>query len=402
MWPSLWGKAPLVRSAAMDEPSRCYHMKIEWKTCLRVGASAFALFLCINYWPAITGFLGAALGAAVPLLMGCVMAYVLNILMTFYERHYFPGHGNTGVLKSRRPVCLTASLITLAATAAVLIRLVVPELAASVGMLAAQVPGAVNSLLEWLTEREILTQELFTSMQSMDWQSKLQQIGSVILNGAGSVMGITVNVVSSVVSGVVTAVVGLIFALYLLTGKERLAGQCDRVLRRYAKESVYTKLKYVLSVLDDCFRRYIVGQCTEAVILGVLCAVGMALLRLPYAAMIGSVIAFTALIPVAGAYIGGAVGVFLVLMESPTKAVIFLIFLIILQQLEGNLIYPRVVGTSMGLPAIWVLAAVTIGCGVMGIAGMLLGVPLATALYRLLREDVNGKGLRAAKETEEE
>ncbi len=227
---------------------------------------------------------------------------------------------------------------------------------------------------------------------------KIQQIVSVILSGAGSVMDVTVNVVSSVVSGVVAAVVGLIFALYLLAGKERLGSQCDRLLRRYTKENFYTKFKYVLSVLNDCFHRFFVGQCTEAVILGVLCAIGMTLLQLPYAAMIGSVIAFTALIPVAGAYIGGAVGVFLILLVSPVKAVIFLVFLIVLQQLEGNLIYPRVVGSSMGLPAIWVLAAVTIGGGVMGVVGMLLGVPLAAALYRLVREDVN----RPAKETKED
>ncbi len=364
--------------------------------------SVFALFLCINYWPAVAGFLGTALGAAVPLLLGCAMAYVLNILMSFYERHYFPKHKSSSVIKSRRPVCLVASLITLAAIVAVLIRLVAPELMASVEMLIAQVPGAVNALLEWLAEQEILTEDLFDSLRVVDWQSKIQQIVSVILSGAGSVMDVTVNVVSSVVSGVVTAVVGLIFALYLLAGKERLGGQCDRVLRRYTKENFYTKFKYVLSVLDNCFHRFLVGQCTEAVILGVLCAIGMVLLRLPYAAMIGSVIAFTALIPVAGAYIGGAVGVFLILLVSPVKAVIFLVFLIVLQQLEGNLIYPRVVGSSMGLPAIWVLAAVTIGGGVMGVVGMLLGVPLAAVLYRLVREDVNRNEIGPARETKED
>ncbi len=377
-------------------------MKVEWKTCLRVGMSAFALFLCINYWPAVAGFLGTVMGAAVPLLLGCTMAYVLNILMSFYERHYFPKHENSGVRKSRRPVCLMASLATLVVIAAALIRLVAPELVSSVEMLIAQVPGAINALLEWLAEREILTDELFNSLRVVDWQSKIQQIVSVVLSGAGSVMDTAVNVVSSVVSSVVTAVVGLIFALYILAGKERLGDQCNRVLRRYAKESVYTKLKHILSVLDDCFHRFLVGQCTEAVSLGVLCSIGMALLRLPYAAMIGSVIAFTALIPVAGAYIGGAVGVFLILMVSPVQAIIFLIFLIVLQQLEGNLIYPRVVGSSMGLPAIWVLAAVTIGGGVMGVAGMLLGVPLAAALYRLVREDVNRKKIGSTKETKEE
>ena len=371
-------------------------MKAEWKTCLRVGVSAFLLFLCISCWPAVAKFLGTALGAAAPLLLGCAVAYVLNILMRFYEAHYFPRCGKAAVCKSRRPVCLVASLVTLATIVAVLIWLVVPELVNSVEMLVAQVPGAVNSLLELLEEREILTEELFNSLQGVDWQNKVQQIVSAVLSGAGNMMNAVVNMVTSVVSGVVTAVVGVIFALYLLAGKERLSGQCDRVLRRYTKENFYVKFKYVLSVLDNCFHRYIVGQCTEAVILGGLCALGMVLLNLPYAVMIGSVIAFTALIPVAGAYIGGAVGVFLILTVSPIKAVIFLIFLIILQQLEGNLIYPRVVGSSMGLPAIWVLATVTIGGGIMGISGMLLGVPLAAALYRLVREDVNRNEIKHA------
>ena len=149
---------------------------------------------------------------------------------------------------------------------------------------------------------------------------------------------------------------------------------------------------YVLEVVNDCFHRYIVGQCIEAVIIGSLCALGMAILRLPYATMVGALVAFTALIPVAGAYIGAAVGAFMILTVDPVKAVVFLIFLVILQQFEGNVIYPKVVGSSMGLPGIWVLAAVTVGGGMMGIAGMLLGVPLAAAAYRILRDDVvNGE-----------
>ena len=148
---------------------------------------------------------------------------------------------------------------------------------------------------------------------------------------------------------------------------------------------------YSVSVLNDSFRRFIVGQCTEAVILGMLCMLGMFALQIPYAIMIGTLIGFTALIPVAGAYIGAAVGAIMILTESPIKALIFLIFLVILQNLEGNLIYPKVVGTSIGLPAIWVLAAVTIGGGVLGVAGMLIGVPLAAAIYRLICEDISGK-----------
>ena len=153
----------------------------------------------------------------------------------------------------------------------------------------------------------------------------------------------------------------------------------------------------VAAIFDDCFHRYIVGQCLEAVILGVLCIIGMLLLRMPYATMIGTLVGFTALIPIAGAWIGTGIGVFMILTVSPVKALIFLIFILILQQLENNLIYPKVVGSSMGLPGIWVLAAVTVGGGVMGIPGMVLWVPLTAAFYRLIREDVQKKAqLRAA------
>ena len=212
-------------------------------------------------------------------------------------------------------------------------------------------------------------------------------------------MEVVINTVSSVFSGLVTALLSVIFSIYLLLGKDTLARQFDRVLSHYIKETYYIKLKYVIAILHDCFKRYIVGQCTEAVILGLLCTLGMWIFRLPYATMIGALIALTALIPVAGAYIGGGVGALMVFSVSPMKAVVFLAFLVILQQLEGNLIYPRVVGSSLGLPAIWVLAAVTVGGGVLGVAGMLIGVPIAAACYRLLRNDLNKEIMEQTSET---
>lgn len=146
-------------------------------------------------------------------------------------------------------------------------------------------------------------------------------------------------------------------------------------MKRFMKEKLYTDTRHVLTVLNDSFHKYLVGQFTEALILGGLCTVGMWIFQFPYATMTGAVIAFTALIPVAGGYIGAAIGAFMIMTVSPIKAILFLIYIVVLQQLEGNIIYPRVVGSSMGLPGIWVLAAVTVGGGVMGIVGMLIGVP---------------------------
>ncbi len=364
-------------------------MKIEWKSCFRIGISAFLLYLCITYWGAFAGLAGTLVGAAMPLLIGCVVAYAVNILMSFYEKHYFPKSQKAGVVKSRRLVCMLASFLTLVLVVIFLMKMVIPELMSCVELLIANIPNAIASLVDWLETIGVVPENVLASLQNVDWKSKMDQIISVLTSGVGNVMGTAVNIVSSVFSGIVTALFAFIFSIYLLTGKEKLGNQFDRLMKRYMKESVYSKIKYVLSVANDCFHKYIVGQCTEAVILGTLCAAGMMILRFPYATMTGAVIAFTALIPVAGGYIGAAIGAFMIMTVSPMKAILFLIYIVILQQLENNLIYPKVVGASMGLPAIWVLAAVTIGGGVLGIPGMLIGVPLAATAYRMLREDVN-------------
>ncbi len=343
----------------------------------------------MTYWSSFAGMVSTVFSAAMSLVIGCVIAYVVNILMSFYERHYFPKSQKAAAVKSRRVVCMLAAFITLVLIVILLVRLVVPELVACVELLIAQIPGAVEALAAWLETVGIVPEDILASLQNIDWRSRIEQIVGVLTSGVSNVMGTAVSMVSGVFSGVVTALFALIFSIYLLTGKEKLGGQFDRLMKRYLKAGVYGKTRYLLSVLNDCFHKYIVGQCTEAVILGLLCTLGMLLLRFPYATMTGAVIAFTALIPVAGGYIGAAVGAFMILTVSPAKAVLFLVYIVILQQLENNLIYPKVVGSSMGLPAIWVLAAVTIGGGVMGIVGMLIGVPLAAAIYRLLRENVN-------------
>lgn len=364
-------------------------MKLEWKTCIKIGVSVFLLYLCILYWPSAASLLSTALSAATPLVVGCVIAYPVNILMRFYERHYFPKAVTGFAVKSRRAVCMAAAFLTLVIAVTLVIDLIVPELVSCVSVIISALPAALESLFNMLARLHLLPEDIAASLSGTDWQSKIGQLIDLVLSGAGTLVNAVLSALSSVFSGIVTALVGLIFSFYLLLGKDRLAGQCSRLMRRYLRPAWYENITYVLRVLDDCFSRYIVGQCVEAVILGTLCTLGMLVLRLPYATMIGALTAFTALIPVAGAYIGGAVGALMVFSVSPVKAIIFIVFLVVLQQAEGNLIYPKVVGSSLGLPAIWVLAAVTVGGGIMGIAGMLLGVPIAAALYRLLKNDLN-------------
>lgn len=366
-------------------------MKLEWKTCIKVAVSIFALYLAITYWGTAAGFISLVIGAASPLFIGGIIAYIVNLLMSFYERHLFGKAKKPIAKKAKRPVCMVLAFITLVAVVALIIGLVLPQFISCIKLVIDYVPMAMDWIVEQLNKIEYIPQSVIDAISSIDWRSQIEKIVNVVTSGISDVMGVVISTVSTVVGGIVTAFISLIFAIYILLGKEQLGSQFDRIMKKYMRQSWYEKLRYVLAVLNDCFRKYIVGQCTEAVILGVLCAIGMAILGLPYATMIGALVAFTALIPVAGAYIGAGVGAFMILMVNPFQALIFLIYLVVLQQLEGNLIYPKVVGSSMGLPAIWVLAAVTIGGGVMGISGMLIGVPIAAAIYRILKNDVAGK-----------
>ena len=363
-------------------------MKLQWKTCLKIGVSVFVLYLLIHYWSLLAGVLSGVLRAAAPLFLGAVIAYILNILMSAYERKFFPNSQKEAVIRLRRPICLVGAFLTLIAIVVLIVSLVVPQLVSCFRLIFAELPGFIERTLIMVEEWGILPEDIMTALESIDWRSRIGQIVELVSTSLGSVVDVLYAAISSVFSVLVTSLVGLIFAVYVLVSKENLKRQWLKLTGRYLPEIWHKRLNYVLATVNDCFHRYIVGQCLEAVILGVLCAVGMWILRLPYAAMVGALIAFTALIPVAGAYIGAGVGAFMILTVSPVKALVFLVFILILQQLENNLIYPKVVGSSIGLPGIWVLAAVTVGGGILGVGGMLLGVPIAAALYRMLRDDV--------------
>ncbi len=365
--------------------------KIENKTLIKIGLAVIGVYLVIHYWSNISGVIGTVISAASPLLFGFVISYPLNILMEFYERHWFPKSKKSAAEKSRRPVCLIGAILTVMGIIALIGVLIAPQLVNCIKLLVAEVPAAINMLVEKLKTIEFISKDLINALSSIDWKSRINDIIGTVTSGIGSAMDVAVSAVTSIFSVVANVVLGLIFALYLLLDKNRLVNQIKKVSEKYVPEKWLRKSTHVLGVVNDSFHRFIVGQCTEAVILGTLCTFGMMILRLPYAAMIGALVAFTALIPIVGAFIGAGVGAFLILMESPMKALIFLIFIVVLQQLEGNLIYPKVVGSSIGLPGIWVLAAVTVGGGVMGIWGMLIGVPMAAAFYRLVKEDVNRK-----------
>lgn len=372
-------------------------VNIKWKTCFKIGVSAFILFLCIYYWQTAVNYLLVITGSLASLLIGGVIAYIVNILMSFLESRYFVNSKNQYVIKSRRPVCMIVSFLIVFLIVMIVIALVVPELIKSISMIINRLPVAFRNL----SENELVTKYLpviSEYLSNINWNEIVSRAERFFTDNFGGMAGNLISTVSTVFSSVLNFVLGLIFSIYLLLSKDRLCAQAKEIMKHYVKKSWNEKIQYVLEILNRNFHRFIVGQCTEAVILGVLCVVGMIIFRFEYAIMIGVLVGFTALIPVVGAYVGAAAGIFMMLTISPMKALMFVIFIVVLQQLEGNLIYPRVVGNSLGLPALWVLAAVTVGGGIGGVIGMLIAVPIVSSIYQLVQNDVRKRRtVKAAK-----
>ncbi|MCM1180510.1 MAG: AI-2E family transporter [Clostridium sp.] len=352
------------------------------------GIIVAVLCLIVIHFKDVLGWGSALYAVAYPLILGCVMAYVLNILMVRLERIYFPKSKSVVVLKSRRPVCILLSLTLLFLIVFFVLYLVIPQVVNCFVIISKDVPQAVEKIISFLIAKSDELPALQKQLTELDlnWGSIFSKISSGLMTGTKGFLTSATTIVGSFVGAVTNVVIGLIFSLYVLACKEDVGGKLNRVFKAFLKTNVYDKLSYILQVVHQCFSNFIVGQMTEAVILGTLCALGMSLLRLPYAGPIGALVGLTALIPVFGAYIGAVLGAFMIVTVDPKQTIVFLIYLVILQQLEGNLIYPKVVGSSIGLPGIWVLAAIMIGSGLGGVVGMLVGVPVAASAYKLLRD----------------
>lgn len=346
-----------------------------------------------------------------PFIMGGAMAFILNLPMRFYEKklfrkQYADQRKQNKYEKKKRPVCLTLALLSVFLVIAVVTGTVIPQLIATGKVLAQEIPVFWDNLVAASERFFANNAELEKQLQSLEipavnWDSMLKTVGGFLKNGMGSLASTTFSVAGSIVSGTVNFFIALIFSLYILSQKEKLGDQAERILRAYTKPKVYHSVRKVAVLLNQNFSNFITGQCLEAVILGTMFVVTMTIFRFPFALMIGVLIAFTALIPIVGAFLGCVIGAFLILVDSPMKAVAFVILFLILQQIEGNLIYPHVVGNSVGLPSIWVLVAVTIGGSLMGIVGMLIFIPLLSTGYALLREDVNRRNHEPPEKAEE-
>jgi len=367
----------------MDHEIKNNKQKLTVKTAIFIGFLA----LFILYFAEVINILKYLYGVIFPLLLGAAIAYVLNILVSGYEQVFFPRSKNPYFIGLRRGVSIALSILTIILVLLFFLRIVIPQFSESIGLLAAGFPVIYNNVFAWASQHadEIpLLQQKLEGL-NMDGAAALRRVMEVLGNWAWG----TVSLMGSVFGLVLNVILALIFAIYILFGKEELNYKFDKLFKAYMRVDRRERLYEGMRTANEAFSNYIIGQCKEAVILGLLCTIGMLFFRFPYATIIGPVVGLTALIPMVGAYIGAAIGFMLIVIVDPVKAFLFIVFIVILQQVEGNVIYPKVVGDSIGLPGIWVFAAITIGAGLMGIAGVLLGVPVAATVYKLLDKYVN-------------
>lgn len=367
---------------------------------------AAAVVLCVMHSGQIARLILLGIDILQPFAVGGMIAFVLNLPMKFVEERLLGKWRGRTADKLRRPVSLLAGMVFVAALFAVVMMAVIPQLGRTINDLGQKIPEFFDQVMVWLEDLSRQYPQLGQYLEpflgsggslEQSWASLDQPLNRLIdflKEGGVSVITTTIGVASGIIGTFVKGIISFIFALYILAAKEKLADQGKRILHAFAPERVEKSVLHLCSLLYRNFSHFITGQCLEAVIIGTIFVITMSVLRMPYAVMIGVLIAFTALIPVVGAFIGCILGAFLILVDTPEMAFWFVVLFLVIQQIEGNLIYPRVVGESVGLPAIWVLAAVSVGGSLFGFAGMLLFIPLVSTGYMLLRDEVNARNRR--------
>lgn len=343
-------------------------------------------------------YIGELYSLISPFVIGLCIAYVVNVIMRPIERLWMKLLSKCKgkwVEKMKRPICLLLSILLVIGIILAVIFIIMPELSDSVSSLVSMVPSYVSEVESWWEALALRLDKYGVELPQFSFDT--DKFIQILKDGGTAVLNTTLSATTSIVTAVINIVLALAFSIYVLAQKETLKRQSKKVLAKLMKPEKMQKLLDMLDLINRTFTNFITGQLTEAVIIGVLCFIGMSIFRMPYAPAISVLVGFTALIPVFGAFIGTAIGAFLILLVKPIQAVWFVVFIIVLQQFEGNLIYPKVVGKSVGLPGIWVLVAVTIGGNAMGVVGMLISVPLCSVLYVVARNAVNGLPLAGEK-----
>ena len=354
----------------------------------------FTALLVVALWKfdVVLGVLKTIWDIIFPFVLGGAIAFLTNVPMSFLEKKIFENvkKKNKIVRKLKRPISLILTIVLAVGVIALVMFGVIPQLTRTMGTLVTSINDFIPQMQSWIGEFFHNNQEIMNLVDQIEFDpdQAIKWGISLLGNGAGNMMNTTMSAVGSIVSGVATFFIAFSFACYILFQKEKLHIQIRKVFFAFLPRQKADTFLKVCSLTYRTFANFLAGQCLEAVILGSMFVVTLSILRMPYALLIGVLIAFTALIPIFGAFIGCAVGSFLIFMVNPQQAILFVIVFLVLQQIEGNLIYPHVVGESVGLPSIWVLAAVTIGGNLMGIVGMLVFIPLLSVLYTIFREFV--------------
>ena len=354
----------------------------------------FTALLVVALWKfdVVLGVLKTIWDIIFPFVLGGAIAFLTNVPMSFLEKKIFENvkKKNKIVRKLKRPISLILTIVLVVGVIALVMFGVIPQLTRTMGTLVTSINDFIPQMQSWIGEFFHNNQEIMNLVDQIEFDpdQAIKWGISLLGNGAGNMMNTTMSAVGSIVSGVATFFIAFSFACYILFQKEKLHIQIRKVFFAFLPRQKADTFLKVCSLTYRTFANFLAGQCLEAVILGSMFVVTLSILRMPYALLIGVLIAFTALIPIFGAFIGCAVGSFLIFMVNPQQAILFVIVFLVLQQIEGNLIYPHVVGESVGLPSIWVLAAVTIGGNLMGIVGMLVFIPLLSVLYTIFREFV--------------
>ena len=355
----------------------------------------FTALIVVALWKfdVVFGVIKAVWGIIFPFALGGAIAFVINVPMSFLEKKLFgktKEKGSKAAEKLARPISLLLTIVLVVGVIVLVMFGLIPQLTATIGSLMNSIAEFIPQMQSWVREFTHNNREIMDLVNQVEFNpNKAIQWGMSILgNGAGNFMNTTMTAVGSIVSGVTTFFIAFSFACYILFQKEKLHVQIRKVVFAFLPKKKADAFLKICSLTYRTFANFLAGQCLEAVILGCMFVVILSILRMPYALLIGVLIAFTALIPIFGAFIGCAVGSFLIFMVNPKQAILFIIVFLVLQQIEGNLIYPHVVGESVGLPSIWVLAAVTIGGNLMGIVGMLVFIPLLSVFYTIFREFV--------------
>ena len=352
------------------------------------------IVLALIYSKEVFGAIGVFIGFMKPFIYGGVMAFILNIPLRVIENKIFKKWTGKVADKLKRPLGIVLSILFIVLILNVVIMTVAPQLGKTLVELGNRIPVFAEKVvdkMETISEDYPQLEKYVAELENteIDWQSMLDSMIQFLKNGMTNVLSSTMTVSGSIIGGVMNLFIGFIFAIYILGQKEVLCNQGKRILSAFCSERTERFILKVCSLANRNFSNFISGQCTEAVILGAMFVVAMTIFRMPYALLVGVLIAFTALIPIVGAFIGCVVGAFLIMVNDPLQALVFVIMFLVIQQIEGNLIYPKVVGNKVGLPSIWVLMAVSVGGSLFGVAGMLFFIPLISTFYMLLRDTVN-------------